>query len=66
MRKGNEDETSPGAVRCLPPAGTGRVAGDVGIALQSADYRLHRLERDGEFRSKDIGSTPVRTVTESE
>ena len=44
------------AVRDLAPAATSEVAECVGVARQSADYRLRQLEEAGKVRSKKIGS----------
>lgn len=44
------------AVRTLEPAATSEIAERVGVARQSADYRLRKLEADGKVRSKKIGT----------
>lgn len=53
----HSDEEYLDAVREREPAGTAEVADVVGVARQSADYRLRRLEEGGEVRSKKIGNS---------
>ncbi|MFB6296233.1 MAG: FaeA/PapI family transcriptional regulator [Halobacteriales archaeon] len=52
------------AVRELEPAATSEVADRVGVARQSADYRLRQLEDEGKVRSKKIGSALAWMVAE--
>jgi hypothetical protein len=44
------------AVRECEPAATSEVAERVGVARQSADYRLRQLETENKVQSKKIGS----------
>lgn len=55
MSKGISDEEVLEAVRTHEPAGTREVAENLGIARQSADYRLRNLEEEGRVKSKKIG-----------
>lgn len=52
------------AVRNHNPAATSEVADDLGIARQSADYRLRKLADEGRVRQKKIGASAVWTVVE--
>lgn len=45
------------AVRELEPAGTSEIAEAVGVARQSADYRMRKLEAHGKVTSKKIGNS---------
>jgi DNA-binding transcriptional ArsR family regulator len=45
------------AVRAHEPAATSEVAAAVGVARQSADYRLRKLRNDGKVTSKRIGNS---------
>ena len=47
------------AVREHEPAGTSEVGEAVGLARQNADYRLRRLEEEGEVRSKKVGHSLI-------
>lgn len=47
------------AVRAHEPAATSEVADELGIARQSADYRLRRLQEDDRVASKKIGASLV-------
>ena len=53
----HSDEEGIEAVQKLQPAGTREVADELGIARQSADYRLRQLEAAGRVSSKKIGRT---------
>jgi predicted transcriptional regulator len=46
------------------PAGTTEVADELGIARQSADYRLRRLLDDKRVSKKKIGNSLVWSVEE--
>lgn len=52
------------AVRNHHPAATSEVANDLGIARQSADYRLRKLADEGRVRQKKIGASAVWTSIE--
>ena len=52
------------AVRENEPAATSEVADAVGFARQNADYRLRRLEDEGEVRSKKVGASLVWMLAE--
>lgn len=52
------------AVRDHNPAATSEVASDLGIARQSADYRLRKLADEGRVRQKKIGASAVWTPIE--
>jgi len=60
------DEEYIDAVRDHEPAGTSDIAGAVGVARQSADYRLRKLEEDGLVKSDMIGNSLVWTLSEEE
>jgi predicted transcriptional regulator len=51
------------AVREHEPAGTGEVGEAIGLARQNADYRLRRLEEEGEVESKKVGRSLVWMLT---
>ena len=53
------DEDVIAAVRAHEPAATSEVASELGIARQSADYRLRRLRDDGRVNSKKIAASLV-------
>lgn len=54
------------AVREHEPAATSEVAAELGIARQSADYRLRNLREEDRVESKKIGASLVWFVrTES-
>lgn len=55
----HSDEDVVAAVREHEPAATSEVAGELGIARQSADYRLRKLRETGEVASKKIGASLV-------
>jgi predicted transcriptional regulator len=48
------------------PAGTKEVADAVGVARQSADYRLRQLEEEERVRSKKIGNSLAWSVVDDE
>ena len=50
-------------VRERAPAGTKEVAEALGIARQSADYRLRKLADEGRVRSKKVGGSLAWTAT---
>lgn len=54
------------AVREHEPAGTKEIADVVGVARQSADYRLRQLEDEGAVRSKKIGNSLAWNLVEEE
>lgn len=56
------DEAVLDAVRNHEPAGTKEVADELGIARQSADYRLRRLLDDGRVSKKKVGNSLVWSV----
>jgi len=60
------DEEYVDAVREHEPAGTKEVADVVGVARQSADYRLRQLEEDGQVESKKIGNSLAWSVVDNE
>ena len=64
MSKGIDDDTYLNAVRKLSPAGTSEVAEAVGVARQSADYRLRQLEDRGQVERKKVGGTLVWMLAE--
>jgi predicted transcriptional regulator len=49
------------AVRNHNPAATSEVADDLGIARQSADYRLRKLAEEGQVHRKKIGASAMWT-----
>ena len=53
------------AVRKHEPAGTQEVADELGIARQSADYRLRQLVDVGNISKKKVGRSLVWTVSEN-
>ena len=53
------DEEILDAVRKHEPAGTSEVADELGIARQSADYRLRQLLEDGRVSKKKVGNSLV-------
>lgn len=61
----HSDEEYLDAVREHEPAGTSEVAAAVGVARQSADYRLRQLEDEGKVGSKRIGNSLAWSVTEA-
>lgn len=61
----HSDEEYLDAVREHEPAGTSEVAAEVGVARQSADYRLRQLEDEGKVRSKQIGNSLAWSLAES-
>jgi len=56
------DEEVLEAVAENEPAGTKEVGDTLGIARQSADYRLRRLLDDGEVSKKKVGQSLVWSV----
>jgi len=52
------------AVRKHEPAGTKEVADELGIARQSADYRLRRLLDEGRVSKKKVGNSLVWSAEE--
>lgn len=52
------------AVRLNEPAGTQEVADELGIARQSADYRLRKLLNQGRVEKKMIGNSLAWEVSE--
>ena len=62
MSKGIPDEDYIDAVREHQPASTMEVAESVGVARQSADYRLRKLEDLGRVKSKKIGGSLAWTI----
>lgn len=52
------------AVEKHTPAGTTEVADELGIARQSADYRLRQLQERGLVSSKKIGGTLAWMILE--
>ena len=53
----HSDEEYIDAVREHEPAATSEIAEVVGVARQSADYRLRKLEDEGNVTSKTIGNS---------
>lgn len=60
----HSDEEYIDAVHEHEPAGTKEVADTVGVARQSADYRLRQLEDQGLVASKKIGNSLAWSVTD--
>lgn len=60
------DEVYIDAVREHEPAATSEVAEAVGVARQSADYRLRQLQDDGKVESKKIGNSLAWSVVGDE
>jgi predicted ArsR family transcriptional regulator len=58
------DEEVLDAVRKHEPAGTKEVADELGIARQSADYRLRRLLDEGRVSKKKVGNSLVWSAEE--
>ena len=58
------DEVVLDAVRKHEPAGTKEVADELGIARQSADYRLRRLLDEGRVSKKKVGNSLVWSAEE--
>ncbi|AFO57567.1 hypothetical protein NJ7G_2332 [Natrinema sp. J7-2] len=58
------DEDVLNAVREHEPAGTKEVADQLGIARQSADYRLRRLLDEGQVSKKKVGNSLVWSAEE--
>jgi len=50
------------AVRKHEPTGTNDIANELGIARQSADYRLRRLEEQGKLTVNKVGGALIWTV----
>ncbi len=55
----HSDEEFIRAVAKNEPAGTKEVADELGIARQGADYRLRKLEKEGQISKKKIGRSLV-------
>ena len=62
----HSDEELVDAVREYEPAGTSEVAERVGLARQSADYRLRKLADAGRVRSKKVGGSLVWSLSRAE
>ena len=58
-RKQHTDNEVLAAVQEHEPAATSEVAAELGIARQSADYRLRNLREEGCIESKKIGASLV-------
>lgn len=56
------DEEVLEAVRTHEPAGTKEVADELGVARQSADYRLRSLLDEGRISKKKVGNSLVWSV----
>ena len=56
------DEAIVEAVRKHEPAGTSEVADELGIARQSADYRLRKLLDEGRVSKQEIGNSLAWSV----
>ena len=54
------------AVRENEPAATSEIAEAIGVARQSADYRLRKLEEDGFVKGKMVGNSLAWSVTNDE
>jgi Mn-dependent DtxR family transcriptional regulator len=52
------------AVRKHEPAGTSEIAAEFGIERPSADYRLRRLEEEGQVTNKKIGNSLAWQATD--
>jgi len=52
------------AVQKHEPAGTKEVADELGIARQSADYRLRRLLDEGRVSKKKVGNSLIWSAEE--
>lgn len=64
MSKGISDEEYLDAVRENEPAATTEIADTVGVARQSADYRLRQLKEGGKVVNKKVGPSLVWMLTE--
>ena len=53
------DKSVIAAVQKLEPAGTSDIADELGIARQSADYRLRGLLEEDRVKKKKIGNSLV-------
>ena len=62
FQKEHSDEDVLAAVRKHEPAGTAEVASELGIARQSADFRLRKLEDEGSVSVEKIGGSLVWSV----
>lgn len=58
----HDEEEYIQAVEENQPAGTEEIAESVGVARQSAVYRLDKLEEEDKVSRKKIGSTLVWTI----
>ena len=65
-RREHSDADVLDAVRRHEPAGTSDVASELGIARQSADYRLRQLEDREQVTKKKIGRTLAWFVASEE
>lgn len=52
------------AVRANEPASTSEVAEAVGVSRQGADWRLRKIEENGDVHSKKIGASLVWFTSE--
>lgn len=62
----HSDNEIVNAVREHEPAGTQEIADEIGIARQSADYRLRRLEEAGHISKKKVGRSLIWSVVEGD
>lgn len=60
------DEDIIQAVRKHEPAGTQEVVDELGIARQSADYRLRKLTDENEVKSEKVGNSLIWTKVNRE
>lgn len=58
------DEEIIAAVKQNEPAGTQEVADEVGIARQSADYRLRHLQEEGHISVNKVGGSLIWSVND--
>lgn len=66
FRSEHSDDDVIAAVREHTPAATSDVADELGIARQSADYRLRKLADSGRVRRKKIAASLVWSVDEED
>lgn len=59
FEKEHSDEEVLAAVRKHEPAGTAEVAGELGIARQSADFRLRKLVDQNRLSVEKVGNSLV-------
>lgn len=62
----HSDEAVIAAVEKRSPAATSEVGDELGIARQSADYRLRKLADEGRVEKKKIGASLVWSVALAE